>query len=451
MNGCPKCGAAVRGRPNFCPACGSSLTYDGGGDDPLIGRTIGGSFTIETLVGEGAMGRVYQAEQIQLRKKVALKVLRSNLVSDETVVKRFEREALAASRLNHPNCISIFGFGREDDGDLLWMAMEFIQGRDLGVIIAEDSPLPTQRVVNIMSQVCEALDEAHSANIIHRDLKPANIVCFDHRRTKDFVKVLDFGIAKITDPGEDYQPLTRDGIVCGTPAYMSPEQVQGFELDNRSDLFSLGIILYQTLTGQLPFFAESAVEVATKIVIEDPVPPSKMRSDWSYPPELEAVVLRLLSKKKEDRYRNAIKVKEDLEKCLDTLRERRDASLDLNPDELAELMADADEQVEGAATLQLSSDMIAKAMAAEALAKPAAQAAPARPAGPTAPAPTQQAPRPADPRSDSAPLPRMMTGPTTAFRDEDPEDRGSNTGMMVGVGVAILAALGAGAWWFFLQ
>ena len=233
---------------------------------------------------------------------------------------------------------------------------------------------------------------------------------------------------------------------------MSPEQVQGFELDNRSDLFSLGFILYQTLTGQLPFFAESALEVATKIVIEDPVPPSKMRSDWSFPPELESVDLRLLSKKKEERYRNAIKVKEDLEKCLDTLRERRDASLDLNPDELAELMADADDQVEGAATLQLSSDMIAKAMAAEALvAKPAAPAA--RPAAQAAPAdaPPPAAPRQPEARPASAPLPRMMTGPTTSFREEAPEERSGNTGMMVGVGVAILAALGAGAWWFFMQ
>ena len=148
------------------------------------------------------------------------------------------------------------------------MATEFIQGRDLGTIIAEDSPLPAQRVLHIMSQVCDALDEAHAANVIHRDLKPANIICFDHRRTPDFVKVLDFGIAKIMDSENEFQPLTREGIVCGTPAYMSPEQVQGLELDARSDLFSLGIILYQTLTGRLPFLGDSAVEVATKIVVD---------------------------------------------------------------------------------------------------------------------------------------------------------------------------------------
>lgn len=362
MPACPKCSHAIEGQINFCPACGTSLTFGTQESDPLIGRILGGVYRIESLIGEGAMGRVYRAQQTQLRRTVAVKILRSNLVSDTTVVKRFEREALAASRLHHPSCISIYGFGQEDGGDLLWMAMELVQGRDLGTVIAEDSPISIQRVVHILGQVCDALDEAHSANIIHRDLKPANIVLFDHRNSKDVVKVLDFGIAKITDPDGDYQPLTRDGIVCGTPAYMSPEQVQGLPLDHRSDLFSLGIILYQTLTDTLPFFADSAVEVATKIVIEEPTPPSQMRTDWSYPAELEAVVLKLLSKDKTQRHANALEVKADLEHCLQALKERQDASLALAPDEIAELMADADLPMEGAATIQLSADMVAHAM-----------------------------------------------------------------------------------------
>ncbi len=450
MHACPKCSHEFEGQPNFCPACGASLTFDHAHEaDGLIGRIIGGAYLVEALIGEGAMGRVYQATQTQLRKKVALKILRSNLVADTTVVKRFEREALAASRLNNPNCISIFGFGQEDDGDLLWMAMEFIQGRDLGTMIAEESPLSIQRVVRIMSQVCDALDEAHSANVIHRDLKPANVVVFNHRHTKDFVKVLDFGIAKITDPGEDYQPLTRDGIVCGTPAYMSPEQVQGFELDNRSDLFSLGIILYQTLTGQLPFFAESAVEVATKIVIEEPTPPSKVRSDWTYPPELEAVVLRLLSKNKEDRYKNALAVKADLQACVTTLQNRRDASLDLAPDELAELMADADAQMEGAATLQLSTDVIARAMAAEAL---SAADTPVVASGPrvdarSAPAPVTPVRR-ADPgpNTDKVGQFRPATvGPTSARLDAS---RKRQAPLFAGL-AALGAVVAAVAWWMF--
>lgn len=332
-----------------------------------MGKVIDGTYEIQGIAGEGAMGRVYRAKHVQLKKDVALKILRPNLISDATVVKRFEREAQAASRLNHPNCISMFGYGQDDDGTLLWMAMEFVQGRDLGTIIAEDSPLPAKRVLKIMSQVCDALDEAHSANIIHRDLKPANIVCFDHRRTTDFVKVLDFGIAKIMDADDaQLQPLTREGIVCGTPAYMSPEQVQGLELDARSDLFSLGIILYQTLTGSLPFLGDSAVEVATKIVVEHPISPTLARSDWSYPPEFEKIVLKLLSKNREDRYSEAHEVKKALEACLSELEDRRDAALDLRPDELAEIIADVDlQQAEGTDTVRISDDLVAQILLPE--------------------------------------------------------------------------------------
>ncbi|MGC6418834.1 MAG: protein kinase domain-containing protein, partial [Bradymonadia bacterium] len=363
MHNCPKCQHEISGRPNFCPACGVSLTYSKRGhNEGLIGRIIDDTYEIIELAGEGSMGRVYRAQHIQLRKQVALKILHTNLVSDVTVVKRFEREAQAASRLNHPNCISMFGYGREDDGTLLWMAMEFIEGRDLGAIIAEDSPLPARRVLNIMSQVCDALDEAHAAKVIHRDLKPANIVCFDHRRSKDFVKVLDFGIAKIIDNDEDYQPLTREGIVCGTPAYMSPEQVQGFELDARSDLFSLGIILYQTLTGRLPFLGDSAVEVATKIVVDQPIAPAQVRADWSYPPEFEDIVLKLLSKSREDRYSEAHEVKEALEACLSQLHDRRDAALDFRPDEVAEIMSGVDAFPSGSDTVRIPDELVAQAL-----------------------------------------------------------------------------------------
>ncbi len=300
-------------------------------DDPLIGRVINKVYRIDKKVGEGAMGRVYLAQDIHLRKQVALKILRPNLVEDPIVVKRFEREGQAASRLNHPNTISIYGCGQEDDG-LLWIAMEFVQGPDLGTIIATEWPLPTMRIIHIFRQICSALDEAHTAKVIHRDLKPANIVCFNYRHTRDFVKVLDFGIAKIIDPDADYQPLTREGIVCGTPAYMSPEQVQGFELDNRSDLFSLGIMLYQTLTGQLPFLAESPVEIATKIVMEAPKRPSSLHKHWPYPRELEELALKLLQKKKEDRFADAHLVKNELDRIQKLLESQPGYVADYDPE-----------------------------------------------------------------------------------------------------------------------
>jgi serine/threonine-protein kinase len=321
--------------------------------------------------------------------------------------------------------------------------------------------------------VCDALDEAHSANVIHRDLKPANIVCFNHRRTQDFVKVLDFGIAKITDPGADYVPLTRDGIVCGTPAYMSPEQVQGFELDQRSDLFSLGIILYQTITGMLPFHAESAVEVATKIVIEEPAPSSRVRPEWSYPAELEAIVTKLLRKRKEDRFANANEVKKALESCIETLKARQDVSLEMSPDEVADLLASQDAPMEGAATLQLSTDMIARAMAADGLTMgqrpraatgplpsaalsndPTAPTTPVTPAqlgaaAPTATPPASPAPQTA---TSSATAARrepsaLMSGPTTAF---NPDVGSRNRDLAVAVAVGLVVVVG-GALFYFLK
>ena len=246
---------------------------------------------------------------------------------------------------------------QEHDEEILY-GDGVVQGRALSSIIAEDSPLPAKRVLHIFAQVCDALDEAHSAQIVHRDLKPANIICFDHRRNPDFVKVLDFGIAKVLDQDTEHTPLTREGIVCGTPMFMSPEQVQGLPLDNRSDLFSLGIILYQTLTGKLPFLAESAVEVATKIVMEKPIPPSEARSDWSYPPEFEQIVLKLLSKNRDERYAHALDVRQALEECLAELKERRDAALDFSPDELADIVGSDDGAESGTDTVRLDEHMV---------------------------------------------------------------------------------------------
>jgi eukaryotic-like serine/threonine-protein kinase len=284
-------------------------TADG---DEYIGKTLAKKYRVEALIGEGGMGKVYRARQLALDKPVVLKVLRQSLLSDERTVARFQREAKAASRLNHPNSISILDFGQAEDG-ALFIAMEFVPGQDLHQILSRDWPLPEARVVRIVSQVLSALSDAHGAGVIHRDLKPENIMVEQRRNEADFVKVLDFGIAKITDAsGDDGPALTRAGFVCGTPEYMSPEQARGAQLDHRSDLYAVGVILYQLTTGLLPFESDSAVGFATKHLTEEPLPPSRRRPEARISAGLERLILRALSKNPDDRPSSAEAFKAEL-------------------------------------------------------------------------------------------------------------------------------------------
>src|SRR5215813_11991678 len=283
----------------------------------LEGRVIAGNFRIERLLGRGAMGQVYLAEQISLAKKVAIKVLHRHLQGDEALAKRFHREAKAASSLNHPNSLQIIDFGQSDQGEL-FIAMELLSGRDLANVIHQDFPMPLDRIVRIMTQVLSALDEAHAQNIIHRDLKPENIMIIDRRGERDFVKVCDFGIAKIQDPKSDGSSgtITMAGVVCGTPEYMSPEQCRGEKLDGRSDLYSVGVILYQMATGTLPFTAETALGIVTKHLTEPPRPPSQRRPDLHIDRGLERLILMAMSKDRAGRPASAHEMKEQLESLL---------------------------------------------------------------------------------------------------------------------------------------
>jgi serine/threonine protein kinase len=272
---------------------------DGGGLPSVVGRIIGGNFRVLKLIGTGAMGHVYQAEQLSLGKMVALKLLRRELQGDEKLIRRFELEAKNASSLNHPNSIQIIDFGRE--GDLLFIAMELLPGVDLGQLILREGPLPLGRLGRIMDQVLAALDEAHAHGIVHRDLKPGNIMLTSRRDDPDFVKVCDFGIAKAQSAPEGAEALTLKGLVCGTPEYMSPEQARGEDVDGRSDLYSVGVILYQLVTGELPFTASSPVGILSKHLAEMPLPPTIRRPGLSIPPGLEAVILHALAKEPGDR------------------------------------------------------------------------------------------------------------------------------------------------------
>lgn len=292
--------------------------------DEYVGKTIAHKYRVEALIGEGGMGKVYRARQLALDKVVVLKVLRRTLLSDERTVARFQREAKAASRLNHPNSISVLDFGQAEDG-ALFIAMEYVAGQDLHQILSREWPLAEARVVRLVSQVLSALSDAHGAGVIHRDLKPENIMVEQRRNEGDFVKVLDFGIAKITDSTDDGPALTRAGFVCGTPEYMSPEQARGAPLDHRSDLYAVGVILYQLMTGLLPFESDSAVGFATKHLTEEPPPPSRRRPDARISPGLEKLILRALSKSPDDRPANAEAFKAELA-AVDKERRRAEAS-----------------------------------------------------------------------------------------------------------------------------
>jgi serine/threonine-protein kinase len=272
-------------------------------DDPLVGRTLPGGYVILDLVGVGGMGRVYRAEQTNLGRTVAVKIIHPHLVHEENAAARFITEARAASRLNHPNSVAVIDFGKTQDGQL-YLVMEFLRGKDLARVMYEEGPLSFRRVVNILRQVLAALAEAHHMGIIHRDLKPENVILEPMRSGGDFVKVVDFGLAKMRE-GAASPSITSPGIVCGTPEYMSPEQGRGDELDARSDLYGVGVIFYQLLTGRLPFEADSPTQVVLMHISEPPKDPRAVVPERRIPASLADVCLMALAKEPKHRFSDA--------------------------------------------------------------------------------------------------------------------------------------------------
>jgi serine/threonine-protein kinase len=258
------------------------------------------------MVGVGGMGRVYCAEQVALGRTVAVKVVHPHLADDELAAARFLNEARTASRLSHPNSVAIFDFGRTEQGQP-YIVMEYLRGRDLARVADDEGPLPLARVVDILRQTLGALEEAHALGIVHRDLKPDNVVLEPLRSGLDFVKVVDFGLAKILEdaPSAHGGALTRPGLVCGTPEYMSPEQGRGDPLDGRADLYSVGVILFELLAGRVPFAGESATKTLLLQLNEPPPDPRNISPQRAIPAVFAEITLRALAKPREDRWQTA--------------------------------------------------------------------------------------------------------------------------------------------------
>ena len=278
--------------------------------DPWINRTIDNRYRILEKIGRGGMGVVYKVEHTQMGKVAALKLLHSNLARDKDLAKRFHREATSISRLNHPNIVQVFDFGRVDQS--MYLVMEYLPGEDLALILRREGPLPVQRCIPILTQMCDALSEAHHLNVIHRDLKPENVRIRRTRDGSELVKVLDFGLAKILDEKDTDSNVTERGSVMGTPYYMAPEVIRARAMDGRLDLYSLGAVAYRILTNQSAFVGKSPMIVLTKHLNARLQPPSSRAPDRLIPPELDAIVMRAMEKDPDKRYQTAGEFKRDL-------------------------------------------------------------------------------------------------------------------------------------------
>jgi serine/threonine-protein kinase len=312
MKQCPACQNEYKDQLLYCPFDGEHLLVKPE-QDRLLGTVLDNKYRIDEKIGQGGMGKVYRATHIHMDTLVAVKVLHTELASDHIALERFRREARAAAQLHHPNVVAVTDFGVTLDNSTAYLVMEFLEGTDLREAIKQKKIMGYEDTFFILQQVCSALDEAHAKGIVHRDLKPDNIWLIRGNDSIEQVKVLDFGIAKLKTT-TDMIKLTQQGIIVGTPHYMSPEQCRGEELDARSDIYSLGVIVYEMLTGQVPFQAPTPVGVVIKHASERPHPLHYLRAE--IPWQIEEIVLRSLEKKREDRQASALELVHEFENAI---------------------------------------------------------------------------------------------------------------------------------------
>lgn len=303
MRLCPRCGSRFEPPAQFCTRDGAKLVVEGPSSDPYVGTKILGQFRVDRIIGTGGMGTVYEALDESIGRRVAVKILHKDLMSNRDIAARFQREAQIASQLDHPNLVRLILFGQLPDGNL-YLVLEYLDGPTFAKVLEEQAPLATERAVKIVAQIADAIGYVHRKGIVHRDLKPENVILIERDGDREFPKVLDFGIAKSLV--DNNTMMTGTGLIFGTARYISPEGAQGEAVDRRSDVYSLGVIAYQALTGKTPFDAPEPMQLLLKHIHNAVPKMSQMLPvGVTVPDEIEAVVQRALLKNPEGRYDDA--------------------------------------------------------------------------------------------------------------------------------------------------
>lgn len=314
MKYCPLCGKNYEDEAQACAVDGATLRISEK-KDPYLGNLIKGRYQVLSKLGEGGMGTVYLAEQVSVGRKVAIKFLLGNYASDDAFIGRFRREARLAASLNHRNIVIVYDFDQANDGTL-FIVMEHLSGQKLSDVIRRDGSLDFSRATRLGLQIAEGLDAAHHAGVIHRDIKPDNIMVAGAGASEQ-IKLMDFGIARLRDTGNASQ-ITRAGLIVGTPAYMAPEQIEGSEVSDKTDIYALGVVLYEMLSGNVPFKAATPGAVLIKQIQEMPLPLRKLRREL--PLAVERMVMQALEKEPQKRQQNMDEVVQQLRKAEEQLR-----------------------------------------------------------------------------------------------------------------------------------